>query len=372
MFPWQNYNPNAFVECPEILDEIQGWVDDPYGDRQVLSLVAPPGTGKSWLLRYLKQAWQGERLVIWVNAVELVNPAERKIRENILNHTRVSQWLENTFSEAKQYCSHIPSYTPPPRMTYGKNIELLVTATCQRCELRLRPVVLVDGYDDIEAIQAEVLSDQLLTSFISDECWRMIIARRAERSLLAYKLKNNSDREVGDRLRELFSISRNIGFARQQFRQFLEAHRPDIEVEDESLVAWFGALKEYHWGHPFINAFLFDAALRDAKPPLPSLTKKDLEDCFRATVQRRIYSSEQSPSTGILPRDNTDILKKISNELDETWTDQDLDETLGIKLGNESERLFESGIIIRAPDYSSRYKIADGLRELLREIKALP
>jgi hypothetical protein len=371
MSSWQSYIRNAFVDRPEILGEIQHWADDPAADRQVLSLIAPRGTGKTWMLRYLQDIWQGNRLVIWVDAKELVNLAEKMNRENVLVPASVTHWLENTFAEARKFCTHIPPCLPPPKMTYGRSLEQLVIATCQRCKLWPPPVVLVDGYDDVETIQAEVLSDQLLTSFVSDECWRMIIARREQRPLLVYKLKSNSDREVSDRLKVLFSTSRNIGFAKQQFRRFLNVHRQAVLVEDGFFTGWFEKLKEYHWGHPFINAFLFDTALQDGTPPLRQLTKKDLEECFRATIRRRAPIGQTPQGTAALPSDDLDLLLKIAGELEEIWTEHDLDEKLGIKFGEESERIFDTGIIVSVPGYYSRYKIADGLRELLREINAL-
>ncbi len=372
MFPWQSYNPNAFVERPEILTEIQHWIDDPIGDRQVLSIIAPPGTGKTWMLHYLKDLWQGKRLVVWVDAKELINRAEQNIRGNMLIPANVNSWVANIFTEAKQYCNQIPAYLPPPRMTNGKNLELLVTTTCQRCKLRLRPVVLVDGYDDVEEVQAEVLSDQLLASFISDECWRMIVARREQRRLLVYKLRSNDDKEVSDRLKVLFSSSSNLSFAQKQFNSFLKTNYPELRIEDAALVEWFKTLKKYHWGHPSINAYLFDAALRDSAPTLRTLIKKDFEACFRAAVQRRAPAGQASQTTAPSPHDNLEILLKISSTLDETWTEHDLDEKLGIKFWDENERIFDTGIIVPVPGSYTRYKIADGLRELLREIDAQP
>lgn len=363
---FSQYNPKAFVPRPSIIGEIENWVDDPAGDRQVLSLIAPPGTGKTWLLNYLKSNWGRRRFVIWINIPDLLSKKDTLIKEEMLDTEAVSAWLKRVVAEAKKYCRHFPDYDPD--LTFGRMIELIVETACQRCDLPHHPLVLVDGYDDIGEEQALLVSDRLLAPFVGDECWRMIIARREERRLINYKLRNSeeTDKALLEKLKKLFSEG-DEGFVYRQFENFIAAYREDVNVEKATFDTWLGVFTKYNWNHPFINAYLFDQATVNVTTQLNTLTQEQLTDCFLATIERRSIDAPgliEPALAGIF-----DLLRKIDCEFEETWTELDLEEQFGLKSSSkELDPLFKQGIIVPAGGGYSRYKIADGLREFLREI----
>jgi hypothetical protein len=364
------YNPDAFVPRPAILDELQDWVDRGAGDKQVLSLIAPPGTGKTWLLNYLKSEWGKQRFIIWVNIPTLVSKKDTLIREEMLDTEAISVWLKKVIEEAKKYCKHFPDYDPA--LTFGRMIELIVEIACQRCDLPHHPLVLVDGYDNVGEEQALVVSDRLLAPFVGDDCWRMIIARREERRLINFKLRNSeeTDKVLLEKIKELFSVA-DDDFVFEQFHKFIIAYRKNVKVEKYTFENWMTTFTQYTWNHPFINAYLFDQATYDGSITLNVPTQKQLTDCLLATIQRR--SPDAPKSVEIIPDSAFDILRNIACELNETWTELDFEELFGLKSRKELERLFENGIIVPAgDDFRSRYKIANGLREFLCEICARP
>jgi len=362
------YNSTAFVPRPAINAEIQCWVDSGGGDKQVLSLIAPPGSGKTWLLNYLMSAWGKQRFVIWVDISTFISKKDTIIKEEMLDLDAISIWLKRVCAEAKKYCKHFPEYDA--NLTFGRMIELIVETACQRCELAYLPLVLVDGYDDVSEEQALVVSDRILAPFVGDDCWRMIIARREERRLINFKLRNSeeTDKEVLAKIKSLFSVT-GADFVYEQFQRFIPAYHKNITVDKRIFEIWAGAFSQYTWNHPFINAYLFDQATSNSSTALSTLTCAQLMDCFKATIQRR---SPEAPKPIEKISDSAfDILRKIACEAGESWTELDFEEQLGLKYPRkELEPLFESGIIVPAGNGYSRYKVADGLREFLRELCA--
>lgn len=365
MSSWQIYNSNAFVDRPSIVKAIEEWVDNPASDRQVLSLIGPPGSGKSWVLHALHERWASSRLVLKLDIPLIINHSEKNIREKILNQDQLSKWFKNVYKTAADYCFQLSEFDT--NITPGRAVDLLVAETCQNSDLTARPILLIDGYDYIDPIHSQVVCDLILAQFMGDQCWRLIIARREQQRLENYRLQFCADKEMQDTLWKELSIGQN-NFALKQFRKFLSTYYPHIEIVDDAFIAWTKELRKYKWGHPFINAFLFETAMINSKGKLESLEKSDLENCLKSTLQRNYLNGQKASAHPLLP-DDLKLLEQIACDLDETWTDHDVEEKLGVKYQEDSiKSIYDSGLIVEA-GFKSRHKIADGIRQLLQEIR---
>ena len=194
---WEAYDPDVFVGRQDILKEIARWADRPSVDKRLWSIVAPPGTGKTWLLksaqRMLERSDETDlplgQLVFWVDVPDLVNREETANLNNMLDHQAVWVWLKNVHRQALSFCAEVKPLDSDASVS--RNIESIVTALCERCHLRYAPIVIVDAYDEVTPDPASVVAERILEPFISKECVRMLIGRRDDFALKRDALRRN-------------------------------------------------------------------------------------------------------------------------------------------------------------------------------------
>ena len=353
------YNANLFVDRPTIRGKIEQWADGAL-DKRLFSVIGPPGSGKTWLLKDLYEKWKGEtnsgkrdRLVFWLDVPEVVNRGEKQ-RDLVLNKEEVFKWLERTREEALENCPEIREIdrTVEP----SRAVEDIVDDLCQPGVLEDAPIFILDRYDEVPKLAAEVVCDRLIRYLTSRECTRVLMAYRAEIKLYFGVPRFNQHSE---------SMESKIS-AEEQFRRLAEHH--GVRELPSNLDDWKASLKNYPWTHPFINAFFFECAWQGNGQPLRPLTAADLRQCCEILITR------PDATTGIpryhpLSPNEFNLLKQIANKCRDEWAEWELEEYTGQKSSSEMiKRLAnEYGLIANIPK-TPRQKIADGLRELLRDL----
>lgn len=106
-----------FVGREDILKILNTWAFSsvPY-DKRLKSIVAPPGTGKTWLMQQFQHLWRSgaasasnplHLLIIWAYIPSLIDRAETKNRHKILNHAAIWVWLQEIYMRAKECCPDV-------------------------------------------------------------------------------------------------------------------------------------------------------------------------------------------------------------------------------------------------------------------------
>lgn len=360
MFAWEEYSSELYVDREKELGDLLAWTDSASVSKQVKSLVAPPGAGKTWFLQAVQEKLEGRvkdappgRLVIFCDVPRLVDRNQSVATS--LDSKAVFDWLAQEQAKAFRFCSDV---RPIDRsVQIAQAIDQLVIDLCEKCALQHPVVVLVDGLDEAPPDQAAKIEWEILERFIGKQCVRMVIAHRDEYTL-KNPLKNQAERFF-------LSIPPSV---EEQFQKFKKWFYKDVTPPTETNLDQFKRLlTHYQWNHPYINAFLFDKALqRVASDVTQLLTTDDLRECLYAVIERR--DKDGKPRFGALKGETFDCLKQIAKGLPNTWSLADLLRQLGLREQDECmKQLFEYGVAFYNPTIR-RYQLADGLRELARDL----
>lgn len=362
---WDTLIEKQFVQCPQAEEKITQWVEAS-SEGPLLFVVAPPGNGKSWILRNLYNKWgkSGGRLVIWLDAPRLINRDEQNPAQMIQAET-FSEWFKEVTERANQHCREL---TISEIVDYSAQVEALVEKLCRNCNLEQEPVLIVDGYDEITEKQAETLNLRILQPFLARPCTRLLLAHRVKwkaQGLLFYK------RQV------LFLSEEDLPpeFAQEQFKRLFAETHPGANTPD--LTGWMKNLRHYRWNHPFTNRFLFERGLEGGASSFRALTEQDFYDCCQAVVERP--DAPGGPRYSRLTKEEFTVLHQLATRLPETWAETDCTKLLGISSmtrNSRLERLFDAGLISNLPSTRDKlsslfYQVNNGIRELLKEISDL-
>ena len=352
---YHEYQDGRFVDRPTVLDKIRKWADAPYTTRRVLSFAAPPGSGKSWILRRFYEERKGHPFTIWMNLPELVNQDEKRDPDQMLNVNKLVKEVEKIWRNAQIHCPPLPPFDPTPDIS--AIVDNLVKLLCD-CNLQHQPVIIVDGYDEIIE-QARVIERRLLDYLIDRDCMRMIITYRDQDK---YVLKSDILRyqEQQILLDALDPLSSD--FARKQFALLVQEHYS--HAKGLPIDVWMSNLKHYQWNHPLANAFLFNLTLSRDQSQLIPLSPTDLEKCCSDMITRPFEGQQPKYE---LTQGEFSWLMKIANKLEDEWTEDSLRKICDLTI-KEIDRLFVNGLIIETSPPSLRRKIPDPIRMLLRDL----
>jgi hypothetical protein len=346
MSNWWDYQPELYVDRDDIQQALNDWLVDPMPKRLIRSLIGPPGVGKSWLLKHLFDTEKEGRLVFELNVPDLVSA----------NHDDLKREL---VKQANSCCTDL-HYLLDPALAFSALIEDLGACLCDRCPTPA-PLILVDGCDGISPSEFDRAVQQLLRPFFGPpvDCFRMIVARRSK--LADYHLKK-MDQPIC-----VWSLdSKSIGAATEQVGKFVEHFHPG----HTKLLDFRNLLPSscsYSWNHPFINAFLLDRAASHG-----SLTSTHLKDCCIALLN---HSANNMP-TRYLPSSEAECeeLVKLATNLPDRWEIQQYTQQPGLT-SDDVARYQDRGIIVNLElltgEPNKEYCIADGLRELLRDLASM-
>jgi len=356
---WNATLDNQFVARPNAAAKIIHWIDSPT-EKRILSVVAPPGNGKTWILKSLYKEWSnaGNRLVLWLDAPDIIRREEEQDTARMIEPEAFRQWFEEVQRRAAQHCHHL---RPISQIAdFKAQIEALVEMLCD-CDLAHSPVLIVDGYDEITERQAETLSLRILHPFLERSCTRLILAHRA-----AWLVKGLSFYK-----RQMLWLSEqdplSWEFALQQFERLFEQKYPGHSPFDPS--DWMKQCQHYRWNHPFINRFLFECGLESKNASsLATLTPQNFRDCCKAVIERP--DAQGKPRYPSLTDEEFHLLYQLATQFPDKWTDTEVASRMGISLmwmDARFTRLFNAGVIVNLSP-SPFYQVADGIREILREI----
>jgi hypothetical protein len=367
LFFCDDYNPDIFVDRPTTLAEIRAWADMEQVEKRVCALVAPPGGGKSWLLERLRQVLNNpsKRFVVHLNVPDLVNLDEAKDRNRVINTERFREWFRKVQEDASAYFPISPiSETPDISAITSAFVRLICN-----CNPDKAPLILVDGYDELSDLQAEVVSHRILQQFIERECIRMVIAHRPERSIKGDAIRRNLQ-DPPFFLHQRDPLSHD--FAIQQFQRLVQSAKPEHTAPDPK--AWMNKCAHYRqWNHPLANCYLFNRGLASGWAHLSS---QDFYECCKVVIERpdkhghNRFHPLSMEEFQTLHRIATE-LRDPSDHLLDDWSQADLESLLQINnmvFDPIVTKLFLLGLIISVPQIPVLYSICDGLRELLREI----
>jgi len=213
---------------------------------------------------------------------------------------------------------------------------------------------LVDGCDDLPTEeQFQLLQANYLVPFFSagERCFRMIVARR--RPLTEYHLKIRST----PLLVGVFEDSQNAVEDQKNklYSNFFEGAEPPA-----NLTTLLPRFCTYQWNHPYINSFLIGYFATSTH-----LDSRVLVNCCLSVINRQHTQPEIR-----LPE--LDELIRLTAMLPEKWTETEFRTIIGREI--DDVHILSSVIIsVESSDgYSSpRYTVADGLRELLRDLSVM-
>lgn len=332
----ESFSIDHYVERVKLEGAIRQWLEDPSADREpILSLVGPPGSGKSWLLANMRQMLEREyTFVLFLAARQLMDLGE---------HDQIKGEL---IQKANVACTAL-NYPHDLLPTLSALVADITQRLCNRCAGR-RFLVLVDGCDDL-ASQAEfdtLQREYLRPFFVAQErCFRMIIARRLE---LAYPLKK---------------LSQPLLVGVFENNTETDIHRCKLSRRLPSAGASWPALPagcDYRWNHPYINCYLVHSLQGGG------VTTGTLANCCRSVIERSIPGNPAGHQATV----DDDLIKLAlmtrKHEHADRWTSGDFRDRIGEDL---DETYVRRGLITarKADDELSgpTYQVIDGLRELL-------
>lgn len=331
----ESYSDERYVQRITLELTISRWLKDPGAERApILSLVGPPGSGKSWLLARIRQTQETkDAFVLHLDARQLIDPEQHdEIKREIIQKANVA-------------CANLnyPQDMLPSLPAFIADITQRLFARCAS----QRFLVLVDGCDDLASQEEfDLLQREYIRPFFGGQarCFRIIIARRL--LLTDYILKKLSQRLVVGAFENITEM---------------ETHRSKLLGQLPGSVDSWPTLPNgcnYRWNHPYINCYLMYSSQDEG------ITTGILANCCRAVIERSILGNpvgHQAPVAEDL-RKLALMTKKYANG----WTSNDFIATFAEDLDFEYLR---RGLISarQADDDMSgpTYRIVDGLRELL-------
>jgi Ni2+-binding GTPase involved in maturation of urease and hydrogenase len=330
------YQSSLFVGRAGVLAMIEAWAITPENKR-LLNIKAPPGYGKSWLLRETERRLSNnpEFYLIWAEAIELDST------------TAIAKWLEKEVRQAKQHSRNVRDYDPTVEL--GQMIRALLEDVREHCNPDCQPILIVDTMDTIpDTQQIRLLERRLLEEFWSNPYARILVALRDDYALRSPTLRR------GERPLALDQLSTDEGHQQLEKRATSLATPPPADL--------LNTILPYSWQTPGFNSYLTRRAAQNRQDDrTPLLQAEDLRHCRREVIGPKL----------------SDILDKhlecLSRQLTDTWTQTMFAQECQLsssQAGKVIQEFFALGIVMHT-DIPQRLKIVDGLRELMRAESAL-
>jgi len=339
----QEFNNDLYVTRPALEREIREWLEQPQPQHRICSLVGPPGTGKSWVLAHMRDGNDPSCGRLYLDARDLINGEVR------------NQVKLNLIRTANRCC---PTLKYPDTLpTLGAVIERVKEHMKRECATNY-VLLMVDGCDDFETPEEFDRIQAVLAKFFGEDtnCFRMLIARR---SRLTHHDLRKRDRpvQVG-----VFRAQTGPDSPEDQKRKLLQLAGKEPDIIDLNSILPEGHY--YQWNHPFINCFLLTRQIN--RMPL---TSNALRICCLSLANRPLAPLGEPERYPELDDAALDLLIELAAHLPEQWNEDDFEAIAQRKLHT---RDLQRGTIVNIRDRNNKsiplYSIADGLRELLKDI----
>jgi hypothetical protein len=340
------YHPSLYVPREEAESKVLEWLA---GNGRLLTITSPPATGKSWLLKHIREAFLPGMPFFWLDVREFLAPAvESPIASRKIDDEKLAQWLTQFLQKAGEACAGVPEYDA------GVETAVLLEGfakVIQQCHLRQNLYLLVEGGDEPTEETWYTIERQILEPIARIPNWRFIIALRQEQRLISYLLRRDEQRLVLGTL-PLPPIS-DKG-KRQIDLLWQEAQITDLPNLDTIL----SILPGYPWSHPGLNHFLFLEVKANYQLPRKSWLNHDY--CSRGLCA--ITQLPLAQVTGLYT-----YLQQIVNQLDADWTPDELMANFDLPMSKAWERIeaLKSAWLVENVA-RNRFKITDGVREFVQ------
>ncbi|GIK43241.1 MAG: hypothetical protein BroJett011_70740 [Chloroflexota bacterium] len=347
MDDWHDeFSPALFIGREAELAQLIQWVTtNAILSRRLITIAAPPGYGKSWLLgklqKRLLERHGRDLFIMFVAAADLTSIS------------KMTNWIQSVIKAAREGGLAVRESNPEDSL--ATIIHHLLEDLCEHSNPPLRPVLMVDGLDELAPKTAEVLQKVFLESFWDKPQLRMIISFRDEFSLTSHTLR------LGEERMSLTAFTPPTG--KEQLRKRVTSEAPSILFQKDlkDLVA---LIPQYTWTNPGLNTCLYTKAKkRRVNGQTPLLTVADLNECWLGPIKAK--SKELSVTLSELESN----LKIVSAE--DTWTVETFSQICGYSLVVAHKHIQELIALSLVTNEKQKYKIVDGIRELIRAEVAL-
>jgi hypothetical protein len=357
------YIPALYVGRSDLLDQITDWANGQATQDQVMSIVGSPGVGKSYLLHRVREILSEnspQRIVLWINLSR--NIAIRGSCPDLLTESGLAEWVKEAVGQAQAKCPNVHDYDGSirPELMIAK----LVQDLCEHYHGAPPTLLIVDSFEEVDEASREELEDKILFPVIDRDCTRLLISYRDDLALPGVlKWKESRFKLMVMEGPEAFSQLDT----RIQNWSNLPIPVPVADSLPANLLAQLGLpamLPPYLWNHPGINSILLGCVVTrwQLKSASLLLQAEDLKHCIGEITQS---------GGNILDEDYIRLLTRLAIELGDDWTSDNLREQLKTSLEDKRiDEFFRRGIVFNI-EGTSRYMIADGLRELLRASQAM-
>ncbi len=258
-----DYSSNLYVvrcEFDEVLKHLRGEATG------LVSLVGPPGCGKSWILKRLCEASR-----------ETNQAQEKMLFLDVMAIFPDRQWNED---RAKAAIGQLAS-DAGIKQTWDEMADPLIwVKNLMSGLLSIHPhwLLLVDGLDLFAKEQQTMIENQILLPFWNRG--KLLLAHRNPR-LFHYQLRTSQ---------KLVWVSQSLN-TNEQFEQFKRLWEskvcpsPCVDWLDK-LEKWKSQRNQYCWDHPFINAAMFERCYQNKDQSLRLWGKDDLEQVLQELITR--------------------------------------------------------------------------------------
>ncbi|MBN1995311.1 MAG: hypothetical protein JW953_21665 [Anaerolineae bacterium] len=336
-FTPETFSPSLFAGRQRELDDLIRWVTDPSGVRRLRTIAAPPGYGKTWLLRELERRLINRRDLF---IISVPVPASK-----LISRVQMVEWLSFVVRNAQIVYPTVRDIGQfSPEIIISNLLEDLTQASPP-----LHPILLVDGFDELQYNERRELEKCLLDQFWLNPAARIIVSLRDESVLASTNLRRGEERVL------LRPFSEKEGH--QQLEELL-----DLKVKDSKYQEILKLIAPYTLNIPGLNAILVERIQENIKNNRqPILTAADLRACWHELIGPEL--NRQPEAIEFIERD----IQAIIALPQDSWTF----ETFAVQgkylqrdALNHIQMLMALGIVCHAG--GQKYTVIDGLRQILQ------
>lgn len=188
----QRYEPDLYVGREQELEKANEWWKV---KKRLLSVKAPPATGKTWFLKRVEETFESQKIVtFWIDVKDLLLPPhERVARGRKLNPELVKLWLTKLVDDInKRFSNLLADFDFSNDLSTA--IEQFAHEISERCQSDHDICIFIDDGDQIDDEGWREFERWFLEPFAKQKTLRFVIATREKRPILASALRWSEQR----------------------------------------------------------------------------------------------------------------------------------------------------------------------------------